>query len=106
MISSIQEFYNILPLVIIGCGIVVSVLIEIYSRKSESVLPWFSILVFLSAGFYSLLSVKNQSIIFQNMLSTGGITHIFYFIFNIGAALVCLLSVDSTKRLGIHMGEY
>ena len=106
MISSIQEFYNTLPLVIIGCGIVVSVLIEIYSRKSESVLPWFSMLVFLSAGFYSLLTVKNQSIIFQNMLSTGGITNIFYFIFNIGAALVCLLSVDYTKKYGINYGEY
>ena len=86
MFSSIQEFYNILPLVIIGSGIVLSVLIEIYSKKSESILPWFSIFVFLSAGFYSLLTVENQSVIFQNMLSTGGITNIFYFIFNIGAA--------------------
>ena len=106
MFSSIQEFYNMLPLVIIGSGIVVSVLIEIYSKKSESILPWFSILVFLSAGFYSLLTVENQSVIFQNMLSTGGITNIFYFIFNIGAALVCLLSVDYTKKYGINYGEY
>jgi NADH-quinone oxidoreductase subunit N len=106
MFSSIQEFYNILPLVIIGSGIVLSVLIEIYSKKSESILPWFSILVFISAGFYSLLTVENQSVIFQNMLSTGGITNIFYFIFNIGAALVCLLSVDYTKKYGINYGEY
>jgi len=95
-----------LPLVIIGSGIVLSVLIEIYSKKSESILPWFSILVFLSAGFYSLLTVENQSVIFQNMLSTGGITNIFYFIFSIGAALVCLLSVDYTKKYGINYGEY
>jgi NADH-quinone oxidoreductase subunit N len=106
MFSSIQEFYNILPLVIIGSGIVLSVLIEIYSKKSESILPWFSILVFLSAGFYSLLSVKNESVVLQNMLSTGGITNIFYFIFNIGAALVCILSVDYTKKYGINYGEY
>jgi NADH-quinone oxidoreductase subunit N len=106
MFSSIQEFYNILSLVVIGSGIIVSVLIEIYSKKSESILPWFSILVFLSAGFYSLLTVENQSVIFQNMLSTGGITNIFYFIFNIGAALVCLLSVDYTKKYGINYGEY
>jgi hypothetical protein len=59
MFSSIQEFYNMLPLVVIGSGIVLSILIEIYSKKSESILPWFSILVFLSAGFYSLVTVKN-----------------------------------------------
>ncbi len=40
------------------------------------------------------------------MLSTGGITNIFYFIFNIGAALVCLLSVDYTKKYGINYSEY
>ena len=106
MINSIQEFYNILPLVIIGSGIVVSVLIEIYSKNSKSILPWFSFLLFLTAGFYSLLTVENQSIVFQNMLSTGGIANIFYFIFNIGAALVCLLSVDYTKKYGINYGEY
>jgi len=106
MFSSIQEFYNMLPLVIVGSGIVVSVLIEMYSQKSESILPWFSILVFLSAGFYSLLTVANESIVLQNMLATGGIANIFYFIFNIGAALVCLLSIDYTKKYGINYGEY
>jgi NADH-quinone oxidoreductase subunit N len=106
MFSNIQEFYNILPLIIIGCGIIVSILIEIYSKSGKSLLPWFSFILFLTAGFYSLLTVKNQSIIFQDMLSTGGITNIFYFIFNIGAALVCLLSVDYTKKYGVNYGEY
>jgi NADH-quinone oxidoreductase subunit N len=102
----INEVYNIIPLIIIGGGIVVSVLIELYSKSGKSILPWFSFLLFLAAGFYSLLTVENQSIVFQNMLSTGGITNIFYFIFNIGAALVCLLSVDYTKKYGINYGEY
>ena len=106
MFTSIQEFYNLLPLVIIGSGIVVSVLVEMYSQKSESVLPWFSILIFLSAGFYSLITVSQQSVILQDMIATGGRANIFYFIFNIGAALVCLLSVDYTKKYGMNYGEY
>ncbi len=106
MFNNIQEFYNVLPLVILGGGIILSVLIEIYSQKSESVLPWFSILIFLSAGFYSLLTVSNESIVLQNMFSTGGRTNIFFFIFNFGAALVCLLSVDYTKKYGMNYGEY
>lgn len=102
----LNEVYNIIPLLVIGGGIVFSVLIEIYSKNSKSLLPWFSFILFLAAGFYSLLTVENQSIVFQNMLSTGGITNIFYFIFNIGAALVCLLSIDYTKKYGINYGEY
>ncbi len=104
--NNLQEFYNIMPLIIIGAGVVFSVLIEIYSKNIKTILPWFSFLLFLAAGFYSLFTVENQSILFQNMLSTGGITNIFYFIFNIGAALVCLLSIDYTKKYGINYGEY
>ena len=103
---NLNEVFSIMPLIIIGAGIVVSILIEIYSKQGKTVLPWFSFILFLSAGFYSLLSVKDQSIIFQNMLSSGGITNIFYFIFNIGAALVCLLSIDYTKKYGINYSEY
>jgi NADH-quinone oxidoreductase subunit N len=40
------------------------------------------------------------------MISVGGNSHIFYFIFNIGAALVCLLSIDYLKKYGTYYGEY
>jgi NADH-quinone oxidoreductase subunit N len=40
------------------------------------------------------------------MFSVGGNSHVFYFIFNIGAALVCLLSIDYIKKYGTYYGEY
>ncbi len=106
MFTNAQEFLNMLPLIIIGAGILISVVLEMYYSKSEAVLPWFSIVLFLSAAFYSLFYADIQSVVLQNMLSTGGTTNIFYFIFNIGAALVCLLSVDYTKKYGMNYGEY
>jgi len=102
----VNEVFNIIPLIILGAGIIISVIIELYTKNGKNILPWFSFFLFLAIGFYSLLTVENQSIVFQNMLSTGGITNIFYFIFNIGAALVCLLSVDYTKKYGINYAEY
>jgi NADH-quinone oxidoreductase subunit N len=102
----LNEVYNIIPLIIIGAGIIISILIELYSHNGKKILPWFSFFLFLASGFYSLMTVENRSIVFQNMLSTGGITNIFYFIFNIGAALACLLSVDYTKKYGINYSEY
>lgn len=106
MLNDIQEFYNILPFIILGAGILISVLIEMYSSNSERILPWFSIIIFGGTGFYSLVTVNSVSVIMQNMLQTGGIPNIFHFIFNFGAAITCLLSIDYIKKYGAYFGEY
>ena len=106
MFNNFQEFWNILPLVIIGAGIVISLLIEMYSNKSETILPWFSVLLFLAAGLHALYYVSDVSIVLQNMLVTGGIANVFYAIFTFGAAVVCMLSIDYIKKYGTYFGEY
>jgi NADH-quinone oxidoreductase subunit N len=101
------EIRMILPLLLVGTGILVSLVIEMYSKQSEKVLPWVSILIFMLAGFYSLFSInENRQVVFHNMLSVGGNTHVFYFIFNAGAAFVALLSIDYIKKYGTYFGEY
>ena len=106
MFNNAQEFFNVLPPVIVGVGIIISLLIEMYSKKSETILPWFSILIFLAAGLHALYYTGDVSIVLQNMLATGGIVNIFYAIFTLGAAVVCLLSVDYIKKYGMYFGEY
>ncbi len=106
MLNNFQEFFNILPFIILGGGILISLFIEMYSKKSEKLLPWFSIIVFLAAGFHSLYHVNKVSIVFQGMLATGGNANIFYFVFTFGAAIVCLLSIDYIKKYGSYFGEY
>ena len=106
MFNNFQEFFNVLPLVIIGTGIVISLLIEMYSKKSEKILPWFSVLLFLAAGLHALYYVGDVSIVLQNMLATGGNVNVFYAIFTLGAAIVCLLSIDYIKKYGTYFGEY
>lgn len=106
MYNNIQEFYNTLPLIIVAAGILISVTVEMFSKKSEAFLNWFSILIFLASGFYSLLTLDSQSVVLQNMLATGGYVHIFYFIFNISAAIICFLSVDYLKKYDAYFGEY
>ncbi|MFO7524550.1 MAG: NADH-quinone oxidoreductase subunit N [Ignavibacteriaceae bacterium] len=106
MILNIQEFYNILPLIIIGSGIVISVVAELYFKNSKTFLPWFSVIIFMFAGIYAIATVENTSVVMQNMLATGGNVNVFYFLFNVGAALVCLLSIDYIKKYGSDFGEY
>jgi NADH-quinone oxidoreductase subunit N len=106
MFNNAQEFFNVLPLVIIGAGIVISLLIEMYSKKSELLLPWFSVILFLAAGLHSLYYVGDVSIVLQNMIATGGNVNVFYAIFTLGAAVVTLLSIDYIKKYGAYFGEY
>jgi len=106
MFNNLQEFFNVLPMVIIGSGIIISLLIEMYSKKSELILPWFSVIMFLAAGLHSLYYVGDVSIVLQNMLATGGNVNVFNAIFTLGAAVVTLLSLDYIKKYGMYFGEY
>jgi len=106
MFNNAQEFFSVLPIVLIGTGIVISLLIEMYSKKSELLLPWFSVIIFLAAGLHSLYYVGDVSIVLQNMLATGGNVNVFHAIFTLGAAVVALLSIDYIKKYGAYFGEY
>ncbi len=106
MLNNIQEFYNILPLVIVGSGILISLLVEMFKKEGETAVSWISVVVFMAAAFYSLATVNSVSVVLQNMLATGGTVNIFYFIFTFGAALVCLLSMDYMKKYGAGYGEF
>ena len=106
MFNNTQEFFSVLPIVLIGTGIVISLLIEMYSKKSELLLPWFSVILFFAAGLHSLYYVGDVSIVLQNMLATGGNVNVFHAIFTLGAAVVALLSIDYIKKYGAYFGEY
>ncbi|NWF89185.1 MAG: NADH-quinone oxidoreductase subunit N [Ignavibacteriaceae bacterium] len=102
-----SEIFLILPLIVIGFGILVSLVFEMYSKQSEKILPWLSILIFTITAIFSIATISEpRDVVFHNMLSVGGNTHFFYFIFNIGAALVSLLSIDYIKKYGTYYGEY
>jgi NADH-quinone oxidoreductase subunit N len=106
MINNFQEFYNLIPLLLIGAGILFSLVVEMYSGKAVQVMPWLSIVIFLAAAFHALWNVNSTGVLFQGMYATGGNVNIFHFIFNFGAAIVCLLSKDYIKKEGAYYGEY
>ncbi|MBK6915334.1 MAG: NADH-quinone oxidoreductase subunit N [Ignavibacteriales bacterium] len=83
-----------------------SVIIEMYSNKSENILPWFSLFLFTLSAIYALYSINSVSVVFQNMINTGGNVNLFYFIFCSGSAIVTLLSISYLKKYGAYFGEY
>lgn len=106
MFNNLQEFYNFLPMILIGTGILISVTVELFSKKSSQILSWFSILLFLAVGMISLAMIDAKSVILQNMVATGGYVNIFYALFNFTGMIVCLLSIDYLKKYEALFGEY
>ncbi len=106
MPQSNTEYLQILPFIIMGAGIVISVVIEMFYKKSEPVLGWFSVLLFLVIGFVSLASINDHAVLFNNMIEVGGKPAIFNFVFNFGAAIVILSSMNYLQKYGANYGEY
>lgn len=100
------ELLQMLPFLIIGAGIVISVIIEISTSKSVEILPWFSNLLYLAAAIISVTSVSATDSLFGGMLRVGGHPAIFSFIFNVGAILITLNSIGYLKKYGTYFGEY
>jgi NADH-quinone oxidoreductase subunit N len=106
MPSNNYEYFLLMPYIILGAGIVLSVIIEIFNKKSEEILPWLSVLLFLGTAFYSVYNINQNFVLFGGMMEVGGRPAIFNFIFNLAAALVTLSSVDYLKKYGTYYGEY
>jgi NADH-quinone oxidoreductase subunit N len=101
MLNSVNELMNILPLVVIAAGILISLTIEMFFSRSKEMLPWLSIIIFTAAGVYSLVTIDAVSFLFGGMLATGGNVNLFYFIFSFGAVLVTFLSIDYIKNMAL-----
>jgi len=106
MPSNINEYYHLIPYLLLAVGIVVSLIIEMASKKSELYLPWFSILLFVCIGSMSIITINSNFILFGGMIEVGGKTAFFNFIFNFGAAVVVLSSIGYLKKYGAYFGEY
>ncbi|MFH1196850.1 MAG: NADH-quinone oxidoreductase subunit N [bacterium] len=106
MPSNITEYYHIIPFLLIAAGIVISLIIEMASKKSVLYLPWLSVLLFVAVGSLSIINVSNNFTLFGGMLEVGGRPAFFNFIFNFGAAIVVLSSIGYLKKYGAYFGEY
>jgi NADH-quinone oxidoreductase subunit N len=106
MINSNSEIIQLFPFIIIGAGILISLIVEMTMKDSRSVLPGLSIASFLLAAVYSIINIQNQAIVFGGMVETGGRAAIFTFLFTLGGSVAVLSSVNYLKKYGASFGEY
>ncbi len=99
------EFLNMLSHLILAAGILISLTIEISTKKGKEILPWFSVAVFLLTALSSLNNISTDITVYT-MLHVGGKAAIFNFIFNFVGLIVVLSSVNYIKKYGANFGEF
>ncbi len=111
----IRDLYYAMPLLIIAGGILLTLTIDMLFKDGKKALPAVTFFVLLGAAYYSLFTVSTGPDpfgdpklfgLFNGMLSYGGRTHLYYFLFTFGSAIAVLISHDYMKKLEIAFGEY
>lgn len=106
MIPSLKELFSILPIIIVGAGILVSLIIEMFLKPFRKLIPFVSFVIFIAVAYISILEIGNVSYSYSTMLNSGGLTNLFFFLINFGASIVVLISVDYIRKKDIFSAEY
>ena len=106
MIPTINELFNILPQIIIGSLIIISMVIEMFISKLRRYIYLLTLLTLLGVSYYVLFTIGQQRYDVATLMASGGLTNLFHFLFTFGGAIVVLLSVDFVKKKGMFAAEY
>lgn len=101
-----HDLISLLPVILVGTGILATLTIEMVWKDSEKILGWFSFILLLAVSYLSLFLIDYTALVFEDKFITGGRVNIFFFLFTFGAAVVVLLSMEYIKKAGIHYGEF
>lgn len=102
----LRTIFDLLPLIIISFVIILSILIEAFYKKSENLIYILSVITLLGTAIFSLVNLESQHLHFSDMIHSGGITNLFYFILILAASFVIISSKNYLQRLNYHHGEY
>lgn len=102
----LRTIFDLLPLIIISFVIILSILIEAFYKKSENLIYILSVITLIGTAIFSLVNLESQRLYFGDMIYSGGITNLFYFILLLAASFVIISSKNYLQRLNYHHGEY
>lgn len=102
----LRTIFDLLPLIIISFLIILSILIEAFYKKSENLIYILSVITLIGTAIFSLVNLESQRLYFSDMIHSGGITNLFYFILLLAASFVIISSKNYLQRLNYHHGEY
>lgn len=102
----LQNYINILPLILISIFLIAAFLFEAFFKKSERVIYWLTLFVLLIVSVYSLWTINLQDFNFYGTVHSGGITNLLYFLLSFTTFLVIISSKNYLEKTNYHHGEF
>lgn len=102
----LQNYINILPLILISISLIAAFLFEAFFKKSERVIYWLTLFVLLIVSVYSLWTINLQDFNFYGTVHSGGITNLLLFLLSFTTFLVIISSKNYLEKTNYHHGEF
>lgn len=102
----IQDFYSILPLLIIAFAATFILLLESFIKKSETVIFGFSLLAVGAALGTSFMYFNREMLIFNNFLRISNSSLTFGVIMLVSMLITIIASKNYIEKENINFGEY
>ncbi len=110
-----KDLFLAMPLLFVGGGILLILLVDMFLPDGKKLVPTLTFFVLIITAYYSLFTINqvpralaavSEYGLFYGMLSYGGKTHLFYFLFNFGSAIAVLIAHDYLKKIETEYSEY
>ena len=102
----LNEFQNVIPLLIIAGAAIITLIIEMIFKKSENIILGFSILSVLAAIVSSFTYLNKEILVFNDFIRINNIAITFSVIVLIGILITLFASKAYLEKEEINFGEY
>jgi NADH-quinone oxidoreductase subunit N len=102
----LSELNIILPIFIIACGIILTLILEIFAGKNKILIYILSIAVVLSALVSSFLVTNKEILVFGELLKSNSTSLAFCAVVLFAVLLVFISSKNYLEKTGINFGEF
>ncbi|MEO6693707.1 MAG: NADH-quinone oxidoreductase subunit N [Ignavibacteria bacterium] len=102
----LNELYNVIPLLIITFSATLILLIEVFVKKSSSIIFGFSLLSVTAAIATSFIHLGKELIVFNQYLRISNSSITFSVIILIGILITIIASKNYIEKENINFGEY
>lgn len=100
------NLYTLFPHIFLSIGILISLFIEMYSKKSLKILPYFSFFIFGVTALLMQNLIPTKILLFNDSFQVGGFSALLSTLFLVVGALASLNAENYLKKYDANYGEY
>ena len=102
----LSDFLNVIPIMIVVIASLISILIDIFFKKSQNITLSICIIAVISAIIFSFRNLQKEMMIFNDLLKSNDIAISFSVVIYLSFLITFFASKPYIEKVGINFGEY